>query len=402
MSDLTNASPLQQYKAYRIDSIDLLRGLVMIIMALDHTRDFFHKPAWSDDPLNLATTTPILYFTRWITHLCAPIFVFLAGTGAFFQSRRKSKKELSLFLIKRGVWLLIVEIIIINFAFSFDIHYSLIGLQTIWSIGISMIILGLMVLLPFPVILVTGTLIVLGHNLLDFIEAGRITPIGWWYSFIHQPGFYKLWDGHSLLILYPFLPWAGLMMLGFCFGKLFLKYEGAQRKKMLILLGIGLLVFFAILRATNLYGDAQHWTTQKNGVYSFLSFMNLVKYPPSLLYMCAIIGIGMIILAFMGNIKNGLTRFIIVYGRVPFLYYILHFFLIHLVSSALYLARGHSIAEGIAPKGGFLPNFLDPAEGYSLFIVYFIWICVVLVLYPVCKWFSEYKMKHKDWWLSYI
>jgi uncharacterized membrane protein len=398
----SSTSPLLQTKSYRIDAIDLLRGLVMIIMALDHTRDFFHKPAWTEDPLNLETTTPILYFTRWVTHLCAPIFVFLAGTGAYFQSQRKSKKDLSLFLIKRGLWLLIVEILIINFAFSFDIHYSVIGLQTIWSIGISMIILGLVIWLPFPVILVLGSLIVLGHNLLDYFETPGKPPQGWFYHLMHQPTVYPLWDGHSIFILYPFLPWAGLMMMGYCFGKLFLKYEGAQRKKVLLLIALGLFLLFAVLRIPNIYGDPGAWIKQKNALYSFLDIMDVQKYPPSLLYMCATIGIGLVILALIGNARNRLTKFIIVYGRVPFLYYVLHFFLIHLVSGILYLTRGHSVADGVAPKEFLQPNFTAPNEGYSLFLVYIIWILIVVSLYPVCKWFSEYKRKHKDWWLSYI
>jgi uncharacterized membrane protein len=403
MTEITaSTATLERRPSYRIDSIDFLRGLVMVIMALDHTRDFFHKDAWVEDPLSLETTTPILYFTRWITHLCAPIFVFLAGTGAYFQSLRKSKKELSLFLIKRGFWLLIVEIVIINFAFSFDVTYSLIGLQTIWSIGISMIILGLVIWLPFNAILILGLVIVLGHNLLDYIEAGRTTPIGWWYNLIHQPGFHQLWDGHSVLILYPFLPWAGLMMLGYCFGKLFLRFEEPKRTKMLIYLGVALLVFFAILRAPNLYGDPGDWSSQNNGVYSFLSFMNVQKYPPSLLYTCATIGVGLLILALVGNKKNWFTKFITVYGRVPFLYYVLHFFLIHAVSAIAYLARGHSFAEGVKGNPNSLAKFTEPGEGYSLFITYLVWIAVVLVLYPVCKWFSEYKKRHKDWWLSYI
>jgi uncharacterized membrane protein len=389
--------------SYRIDSIDLLRGLVMIIMALDHTRDFFHKDGMTGDPLNLATTTPLLYFTRWITHLCAPIFVFLAGSGAYFQSLRKSKKELSLFLMKRGLWLIFIEIFVLNFAFSFDVHYTIIGLQTIWSIAISMIILGLVIWLPYTAIFILGAVIVLGHNALDFFEKNHPVTPGWWYDLIHHPGFYKLWDNHNLLILYPFLPWAGLMMVGYCFGKFFLKYEGEKRKKMLLWLGLGVIAFFILLRATNGYGDPDPWSVQKNSLFTFLSFMNVHKYPPSLLYMCATIGIGLLFLAFAGNVKNGLTRFITVYGRVPFLYYILHFFLIHLVSAIFYLLRGHSFAEGLQPRKGFLiPQFVAPGEGYSLFVVYIIWICVVLSLYPVCKWFSDYKRTHKNWWLSYL
>lgn len=390
-------------RSYRFDAIDLLRGLVMIIMALDHTRDYFHKTAWTDDPLNLATTTPFLYFTRWITHFCAPVFVFLAGTSAFFQSARKSKKELSLFLIKRGLWLLFVEIIIMNFAFSFDIDFDVIALQTIWAIGISMIILGLMIWLPFTAILVIGSLIVLGHNALDFLEKGKETSPGWWYDLLHHFGFYHLWGNHNLMILYPFLSWAGLMMLGYCFGKLYTSFEGKARKKMLIGLGLGLIVLFAIVRATNLYGDPDPWSTQKNSFYTFLSFMKVHKYPPSLLYMCATIGPALIFLAFTDKVRNGLTRFITVYGRVPFFYYILHFFLLHILSSIFYLARGHSVAEGLKDTpGGFLPKFVSPTEGYSLLVVYVIWLAVVLSLYPLCKWFSDYKQRHKDWWLSYL
>jgi uncharacterized membrane protein len=388
--------------SYRIDSIDLLRGLIMIFMALDHTRDFFHKAAWIDEPTNLATTTPILFFTRWITHLCAPIFVFLAGAGAYFQSLRKSKKQLSDFLIKRGLWLLFIEIVVINFAFSFDVHYTMIALQTIWSIGISMIVLGLMVWLPFRAILAIGFIIVFGHNALDFYERNLKASPGWWYDLLHHQGFYKLWGNHNLLILYPFLSWSGLMMLGYCFGKLYLQYEGDKRKKALLWLGFGVIAFFVVLRYTNKYGDPDPWSTQKSSVFTFLSFMNVHKYPPSLLYMCATVGIGILFLAFAGNVKNRVTKFITVYGRVPFFYYVLHFLLIHLISSICYLARGHTFAEGLKPTG--LPTlFVAPGEGYSLFTVYIIWICVVLSLYPVCKWFSDYKQRHREkWWLSYL
>lgn len=396
--------------SYRIDSIDLLRGLVMIIMALDHTRDYFHIQGMTGDPLDLTTTTPILYFTRWITHFCAPVFVFLAGTSGFFQSLRKSKKELSEFLIKRGLWLILIEVFVMSFAFTFDIHYSLIALQTIWSIAISMTVLGLAIWLPFNAIFVLGSVIVLGHNLLDFYEAGLKSNPGWLYSLVHRPGFYKLWDGHNLLILYPFLPWIGLMMLGYCFGKLFLTFEGVARKRMLIWLGAGIVIFFIALRLTNhagakyYYGDPLLWSAQKNSLYTFLSFMNVQKYPPSLLYMCATIGPAILFLAFSGNVKNRLTRFITVYGRVPFFYYILHFYWIHVLSAIFFLTRGHHFAEGIHHNvQGFLPNFLIPGEGYSLWVVYAVWIFVVVSLYPLCKWFSDYKLKHREkWWLSYL
>ena len=396
--------------SYRIDSIDLLRGLVMIIMALDHTRDFFHKGGMTSDPLDLATTTPFLYFTRWITHFCAPVFTFLAGTGAWFQSLRKSKKQLSWFLLSRGFWLVLVEILVINFAFSFDPHYRLIGLQTIWSIGFSMMLLGVIIWLPFPIILILGSLIVLGHNSLDFYEAGNMGgSYPFLYSLMHHFGFYSLWDGHSLLVLYPFLPWTGLMIMGYCFGKLFTVYEGLKRKKILTWLGVGIILFFIALRLTNYvgsrfhYGDPFLWSTQKNSLYTFLSFMNLQKYPPSLLYMCATIGPAILFVAWFGEIKSKFSKIITVYGRVPFLYYVLHFFLIHAVAAVFYLSRGHSFAEGVKPQTGFLPNFMSPQEGVSLAAVYLIWILIVASLYPVCKWFSDYKQSHREkWWLSYL
>lgn len=228
------AHPLRSLErsTYRIASIDFLRGLVMVIMALDHTRDFFHDKAMVEDPLNMATTSPILFFTRWITHFCAPVFVFLAGTSAWFQSLRKTKKELSLFLIKRGLWLIVIEITIINLIFSFDIYFSTIALTTIWAIGISMLILGLVIWLPFTAIVIIGALIVLGHNSLDFYEAGRRgEQLGFMYDLSHRVNLHSLGGNVNLLILYPFLPWAGLMMLGYSFGKIFTRFEGAERKK---------------------------------------------------------------------------------------------------------------------------------------------------------------------------
>jgi uncharacterized membrane protein len=398
-------SPLQK-KAYRIESIDLLRGLVMIIMALDHTRDFFHKTAFTDDPLNFVTTTPALFLTRWITHFCAPVFVFLAGTSAFFQSSRKSTSELSKFLITRGLWLVFIEILVINLAVTFDPNYTVVGLQTIWAIGISMILLGLAIWMPFSIILTVGLIIVFGHNALDLYEK-QFPPnhtYNIFYSFLHRPGIYPLGASHSLLILYPVLSWAGLMMLGYCFGKLFSKYEGMKRKRILTALGLGIILFFIALRATNLYGDANHWSTQKNALFTVFSFINTVKYPPSLLYMCMTIGPAILFIGLWGNIKNGVTKFISIYGRVPFFYYVLHFTLIHILSTAAFFIRGHSFSEGVyTSQGPNTPfNFIVPGEGYSLWIVYLVWIFVFVSLYPLCKWFSEYKQTHKQWWLSYL
>jgi uncharacterized membrane protein len=387
----------------RIESIDLLRGLVMIIMALDHTRDFFHIGAFSGDPLDPSTTTPILYFTRWITHFCAPTFVFLSGLSAWLQSGRKTTKELSRFLITRGLWLILMEVTVITFGVLADIQFSIFMLQTIWSIGISMVILGLVIWLPFKIVLAIGLLIVFGHNAMDFAEKARQGNVPVWWSFLHRPAFIPLGGGHSLGIFYPFLPWTGLMILGYCCGKIFTTIEPIRRNKILLWMGVGLLVFFAALRATNIYGDPGHWTEQKNGLATFFAFMNVQKYPPSLLYMSATIGGALIFLALVKNTWSRLAKIISVYGRVPFFYYILHFYLLHIISIGLYLSRGHTLAEGAKGLPGFPFKFAAPGEGYSLAIVYGIWIAVVIALYPLCKWYDRYKTNHKEkWWLSYL
>src|ERR1700730_5997848 len=332
---------------YRIDSIDLLRGLVMIIMALDHTRDFLHAKAWVDDPLNLATTTPILFFTRWITHFCAPIFVFLSGTSIYLQGFRKNKKELSSFLIKRGLWLILIEITLVNFSFSFDLHFYTITLQVIWSIGISMVILGLMVRTSFTAILITGLVIVFGHNGLDFLEKPD-RHFGFLWDLAHRQNFYPLWDGHYLGILYPFLPWTGLMFLGYCCGRFFSpEYDVIKRRKILLRLGFAVIIFFILLRATNIYGDPDHWSVQRTTLYTILSFINTHKYPPSLLYMCMTIGPALIFLTLMEPVHSRITRVMTVYGRVPFFYYLIHFYLIHTISMILFFTRGHSFQEGL-------------------------------------------------------
>jgi uncharacterized membrane protein len=204
------------------------------------------------------------------------------------------------------------------------------------------------------------------------------------------------------MVMYPFLSWCGLMLLGYCFGKLFTRYEGVQRRTILTWLGIGIILLFIALRATNLYGDPGKWAVQKTTLYTVFSFIDTQKYPPSLLYMCMTIGPAILFLAWIGTAKNRLTRIITVYGRVPFFYYVLHFYLIHLISSLLSFTRGHSVAEGIHDGTGFLPNFIYAGEGYSLLFVYGMWLFIVAALYPLCNWFSRYKKTHTQWWLSYL
>lgn len=289
-------------------------------------------------------------------------FVFLAGASIYFQSLRKTKKELSAFLIKRGLWLLIVEIFIFNLAFSFDIQFGVVALQVIWAIGISMIILGFAIWLPYMAFFIAGVIIVFGHNLLDFYEAGLAQSPGWWYDLIHRPGIYTLWPNHQLFIFYPFLPWCGLMMLGYCFGNLFLRFEGNHRKKMLIWPGCTVLLFFVVLRYSNFYGDPDKWLTQKTGLYTFFAFMDVQKYPPSLLFMCATVGCALLFLAFTDKANNRLSRFITVYGRVPFLYYVLHFFLFIFYLPAYFLQEDIHLRRAFIMIVGLRRILLYPAK----------------------------------------
>jgi uncharacterized membrane protein len=389
---------------YRLKSIDLLRGVVMIIMALDHTREFFHADSLLHDPLNLQTTSLFLYFTRWITHFCAPVFVFLAGTSTFLQSLRKSKKELGFLLFSRGLWLVFAELFIMSLAFTFDLHYGLIILQVIWAIGISMILMAALIQLPFRFILTLGIVIVCGHNLLDYPEANRQETFGFIWDLAHKGNFSRYALGtHHISILYPFLPWTGLMLLGYCFGKLFQPSEDAkQRRKILRWTGLGLILVFFCLRAVNSYGDPRRWTTQSSGLFTFLSFINVTKYPPSFLFLCITVGPSLLFLSFVENYDSRLSRIIMVYGRVPFFYYILHFYLVHFISAIFFLLRGHTFMEGVNGIPNFPFKFLVPGEGIHLWEVYLVWIFIVIGLYPVCKWFGDYKMKHRKWWLNYI
>jgi len=387
----------------RIESIDLLRGVIMIIMALDHTRDFFHKDALTGDPLNPETTTSILYFTRWVTHFCAPTFVFLSGLSAWLQSRNKTKKELGLFLITRGLWLIFIDLIIMSLGLTADIHFGIFVLETLWSIGASMVILGLLIRLPFGVLLSLGLLIFFGHNLLDFAEKSRGGAVPLWWSFLHRQAITPLWSGHALFIFYPFVSWTGVMLLGYCCGKLFTDVDAERRKKILLWTGTGAIVFFVCLRATNLYGNPFPWSQQKNGLASFFSFMNVQKYPPSLLFLCATLGPILIFLALVKNTSGRFAKIITIYGRVPLFYFIVHFYILHLATIIAYLARGHSLAEGVRGIAGVPFKFAVPGEGYSLGIVYLIWIAVVILMYPLCKWYNRYKTNRKGkWWLSYL
>jgi uncharacterized membrane protein len=387
----------------RIDSIDLLRGIIMVVMAIDHVRDFFHITASTDSATNLFTTTPQLFFTRWITHFCAPVFVFLAGTSIYLQGLRKSKKELRSFLIKRGVWFILIEIFIMSFAFTFDPLYHIIIFQVIWATSISMIILGLCITLPFRYILAIGLLIVVGHNLLDYPEAARNQQVGFFWDLAHHGRFaiYRIFDHHSLGILYPFFPWTGVMFCGYALGKLYEPgVDAVKRKKALLWIGLSFAALFIILRLINLYGDPNPWSGQKNGVYSFLSFLNTTKYPPSIMYLGMTLGPALVFLALLEKVRNKISGFFVVFGRVPFFFYVIHFYAIHVLCLIIFYVQGYGSADIIPKRTPFL--FRPDNFGFNLPGMYLIWFCLILALYPLCRKYSEYKRTHHQWWLSYL
>lgn len=374
----------------------------MIIMALDHTRDFFHYDSFVHDPLDLSTTTPVLFFTRWITHFCAPVFVFLTGTSIYLQSFRKPPQVLMPFLIKRGLWLIFIECVVITFAWTFDFCFSVIILQVIWAIGMSMILMGFLIRLPYKFILFGGLLLIAGHNVLDYFPS---THSGVFWDLFRNGDFadFSLPAGRSVVIIYPFAPWLGIMMIGYAFGKLFeAETDPPKRKRFLLFSGCVLIVAFIFIRLLNGYGDPHYWSLQKNWLVTLFSFVNVNKYPPSLLYTCMTIGPALLFLGLTESYTGRISQIIQVYGKVPFLYYVLHFYVLHLLCMVLFVLRGHSFNEVLQSIYGIPFRFVISGEGYPLTIVYLIWIGIVLALYPVCKWYSDLKARNKSWWLSYL
>jgi uncharacterized membrane protein len=393
----------------RISSLDILRGLVMVIMALDHVRDFFYKAELSQaadaalDPTNMETTYPALFFTRWITHFCAPVFVLLAGTSIYLMGQRLSKNELSIFLLKRGLWLVMVEITIVTFSWTFNPLFNILILQVIWAIGASMMVMALCVRLPYKAIFGLGAMIVVGHNILDFPVFSDVKQNLWMqFLFSAKFSFHVYAPNHFFMIVYSFAPWTGVMLLGYCLGKLFTDgVDAAYRRKMLLRMGLGITVAFVVMRFVNIYGDPVPWAPQPRGMtYTFLSFLNLNKYPPSLLFLCMAIGLALLALVWVEKMQNRFTLIMNVYGRVPMFYYVLHFYLIHLTLVVVFFVQGFGSKDIISPNNPFF--FRPNGVGFGLVGVYVVWISVVVLLFPLCKKFGAYKNSHKQWWLSYI
>lgn len=421
------AQPASSKPTSRINSIDLVRGIVMVVMLLDHTRDFVHRDVLQGfDPTDLSRTNVVLFFTRWITHFCAPVFVFLAGTSVYLQfARGKSKRDLSQFLITRGLWLVVLEFTLVRCAVFLNFDYRFLGvLQVIWVIGVSMIVLAALILLPLRVVGSFGVLMIFLHNLLDgFRVQGWQGPNsavpGIWaklYIILHQPfeafpvvGF----PSPVVFVIYPLIPWIGVMAAGYAFGALYQMAAVRRRRLLLRIGGLAILLFLA-LRAVNIYGDPAPWTKQSTWTFTVLSFLNTTKYPPSLLFLLMTLGPALIALAWFerDNVFLGpqtsrldsqsfrLREFFITFGRVPLFFYLLQWPTAHLMSIVVHLVAGKPIGWMF---GSQVENFSPPSGvGFNLAIVYVCWIAGVVLLYPLCRWFAGVKQRRRDWWLSYL
>ncbi len=385
----------------RITSIDMLRGLVMVIMALDHVRDYFNYDAFFYDPTDLSQTNAAIFWTRFVTHFCATVFVFLAGTSAFFVGQRRDKKSLSAWLLKRGLWLVIVEFTIIKLAWLFKLDYSGVVLQVIWILGVSMILLAAFIHLPKKLTIFLSIIVIAGHNVFDSFAPTGIFASGLW-TFLHVFNIVEI-GNMQVFVGYPIIPWVFVMPLGYYFGELYKPtVDSTFRVKRLWQLGIGITLAFFVVRFINLYGDPNVWSTQKSFGFTLMSFFNLTKYPPSLLYLLITLGPSIIFLALAEKWKGSFFDKLITIGRVPMFFYIIHIYIIHL------LALIAAVLTGFRASDMFIDVWINmqpelQGYGFSLWVVYLVWIALIFALYPLCSWFNNIKNNNRDkWWLSYL
>ena len=385
----------------RIQSIDILRGIVMIIMALDHTRDFFHITAATGNPLDPGSTTASLFFTRWITHFCAPVFVFLSGISVYLSSQNKTPSQAGLFAIKRGLWLILADVLIMTFGLTFNPLYSFIFLLVFWAIGCSMILLGIFSQVSKRLVLAAGLIIVFGHDLLNYADLPE-TGVSATLIKIFITGaatIIPVNSTHLIGFFYAVLPWTGIMFLGYGAGAWYKTgFPVMSRRKYLLISGLVLCALFIVLRTVNIYGDPSLRSSYPSLVQNVFSFLNTSKYPPSLLFFCMTIGPALLILSVLEQITGKLTRVISTYGSVPFFYFVVHFYFLHILLVAAFFLSGYHTKDIVQSPLFFRP----PGLGFSLPVVYAIWIFVVASLYQPCLWFKRYKTNHNQWWLKYI
>lgn len=383
-------------RRHRIESVDIVRGVIMIVMALDHVRDFFGTAGFN--PTDPARTTIALFFTRWITHFCAPIFFLLTGVGAHLSRRRKSTRELSGFLLTRGLWLFFLEVVAVRcFGLQFNFDYRVTMLNILWALGSAMIVLSALVYLPASLVTAFGVVMVAGHNLFDPVRSS--SPI---WSILHSPNFILANPRYAVFVAYPIVPWVGVTAAGYGLGQIY-SWPSERRKAFLLRLGVGLTAAFIVLRGINVYGDPVRWSTQKSAAFTALSFLNTSKYPPSLLFLLMTLGSAMLLLRAFDSRTPGILRPALVFGQVPMFYFLLHLPLIHLLAVIVCYARygtAHWMFE--SPSLSHFPITQPPGWGFSLPVVYLVWALVVLALYPLCRWFAALRQRRSDPWLSYF
>jgi uncharacterized membrane protein len=387
-------------RSYRIDSIDVVRGLIMIVMALDHTRDFFGVITIS--PTDIARASAPLFLTRWITHICAPVFFLLTGAGASLARGRRTNAQLARLLVTRGLWLLVLELTVvrcIGFQFNFDYHVTL--LIVLWALGWAMIALAPLVFLPPAAVAAYGALMIALHNLLDGIPRSADPAIGALQAILHGPGMVLAAQEHVVFAAYPLIPWIGVTAVGFGLGALYRDHP--QRRAFLLRVGLACCAAFVALRWLNVYGDPSRWSPQRSPLFTFLSFLNTTKYPPSLLFLLMTLGPAALLLAWLDRGTPRALRPALLYGRVPLFYFVLHLMLIHILAIVVCYARygtAHWMFE--SPTLDRYPFTQPPGWGYSLPVVYVVWAGVVALLYAPCRWFAAVKLRRRDWWLSYL
>jgi uncharacterized membrane protein len=387
----------------RFASVDVVRGLVMVIMAIDHTRDYVHSAAMAFPPEDLSRTTAVIFFTRWITHFCAPVFMFCAGLGAWFRLERGGTTfDLSRFLWARGLWLVLLEFTLVRLGFFFNLDYSVVFLLVFWALGMSMMALGLLVHLPYRVLLAVSVGLIALHNLADGVNAASFGAFRWVWQVMHQQALIPT-RGPAVFVAYPLVPWIGVMAAGFCAGRVY-RLPPELRRTVLIRLGLALTIAFVVIRGLNVYGDPRPWTPQPRPLFTLLSFLNCTKYPPSLSFLLMTLGPAIAFLGWIDRSRPGERHPLVVFGRVPFLYFMLHIPLIHLAAIALtWLRYGAAPFLFVPPPTLGTPRQTFPSDyGWSLWVVYAVWLGVVLALYPVCLWFARLKARRGNWWLSYL
>jgi uncharacterized membrane protein len=392
--------------APRIQSVDAIRGAIMMLMAIDHIRDFIARSAMQFLPTDLTRTTTAIFLTRWITHFCAPVFMLTAGLGAFFWMNRgrRSKPQLSRFLVTRGIWLILLEVTVLRVIMFCQVSYrgNIVILLILWAIGLSMIALAALIHLPLRWLVGVSIAIIALHNLLDPISAKSFGRAAWLWDILHQQALFR-WMGVNFVTAYPALPWIGVTAAGYCLGTVFL-WDAARRQRLLMRMGLGLTAGFIVLRAINIYGDPVRWTHQSTTLFTMLSFLNTTKYPPSLAFLLMTLGPALTVTAWLDQLHFSSTNPLIVFGRVPFFYYAAHLLLAHAIAIVMNFARyGNKHFLWIAPPSMGSPSELFPPDyGYPLWVVYAVWIVALLLLYPACLWFSRLKQRRHDWWLSYL